>query len=97
MIITPSYGIPYTCEELVPGSILEGQCHSGRNKDCHGRNKIFFNHIYIIFIFLFCHEGEFNYIECCEGKYMGQEVGPTDQCNWRYSTHLGHEVGRYCL
>ena len=71
-----SYGIPYSCEDLVPGSVMEGQCHSGRNKDCHG---------------------EFNRIECCEGKYLGQEVGPTDQCDWKYATHMGERVGRHVL
>ena len=45
------------------------------------------------YIFLFYHEGEFNYIECCEGKYMGQEVGPTDQCDWKYATHQGEQLG----
>ena len=89
-----SYGIPYSCEDLVPGSVMEGQCHSGRNKDCHGTNKIFSSDLNI---FLFCHAGEFNRIECCEGKYLGQEVGPTDQCDWKYATHMGERVGRHVL
>ena len=46
-----------------------------------------------MFIFLLYHAGEFNRIECCEGKYMGQEVGPTDQCDWKYSTHQGEQLG----
>ena len=31
-----NYGVPIDCREHVSGTVLEGQCHSGKNADCHG-------------------------------------------------------------
>ena len=31
-----SYGVPIDCRDHVDGTVLEGQCHSGRRADCHG-------------------------------------------------------------
>ena len=31
-----NYGVPIDCREHVSGTVLEDQCHSGKNADCHG-------------------------------------------------------------
>ena len=31
-----NFGVPIDCREHVSGTVVEGQCHSGRNADCHG-------------------------------------------------------------
>ena len=31
-----NFGVPIDCREHVSGTVVEGQCHSGFNADCHG-------------------------------------------------------------
>ena len=32
--------MPLDCRDLHPGTVLAGQCHSGRYGDCHGRSYL---------------------------------------------------------
>ena len=37
--------------------------------------------------------GDYNQVECCEASISGQQVGPGDMCQWRYTDLQGDQIG----
>ena len=41
--------------------------------------------------------GDYNQVECCEASISGQQVGPGDTCQWRYTDLMGDQIGDICF